>query len=276
MRLLVPSIALLAVFAASCNNTTSSNESTKNDSPNATPITLKEVPASPEYADAQLSITSMKATPVGTDSTKISFNFGVKNYELMAQTADASGKECSNSDKGQHIHFILDNKPYAALYEPKHEVTVANNTEHELLCFLSRSYHESVKSAGAMTFTHFKVTDKGMLEKMETPKTPMLFYSRPKGDYLAKDTSNVLLDFYPVNAALGADYKVKAEIKNETNGKTASFTINNWKANFLEGLGTGTITVNLILEDKNGSPVAGDYGSVSRTIHLAATEPMKH
>ncbi|MEO6833794.1 MAG: hypothetical protein ABI378_14215 [Chitinophagaceae bacterium] len=276
MRLLVPSIALLAILSASCNNTSSGNKSAKNDSAAATPITLKDVPASPQYPDAQLSITSMKATPAGKDSTKISFNFGVKNYELMAQTADANSKECSNSDKGQHIHFILDNKPYAALYEPKYEVTVPNNTEHELLCFLSRSYHESVKSPGAMTLTHFKITDKGALEKMETPKTPMLFYSRPKGDYLAKDTSNVLLDFYPVNATLGADYKVKAEVKNETNGKTANFTIDNWKANFLEGLGTGTITVNLILEDKSGAPVSGEYGAVSRTIHLAASEPMKN
>lgn len=276
MRLVLPSLLMIACFASACNNTNTGSQATVTDSAIVTPITLKEVPSSPEFPDAQLSISSMKATPVGKDSTKISFSFGVKNYELMAQTTDASGKQCSNSDKGQHIHFILDNRPYAALYEPKHEVTVANNTEHELLCFLSRSYHESVKSPGAKVYSHFKVTDKGSIEKMDADKAPMLFYSRPKGDYIGADTGKVLLDFYPLNATLGTDYKVKVEIKNENSGKTASFKLDAWKANFLEGLGTGKITINLILEDKEGKPVAGEYGAVSRTINLAASEPFKH
>ena len=110
---------------------------------------LAEVPPSPEFPDAQLGISGMQATPVGTDSVKLSIRFDVKNFDMKAQTTDAEGKQCNNSAQGQHIHFILDNRPYVALYEPKHETTVALNSEHYLLCFLSRSYHESVKSPGA-------------------------------------------------------------------------------------------------------------------------------
>ncbi len=86
-----------------------------------------------------------------------------------------------------------------ALYEPTHTATVALNSEHYVLVFLSRSYHESLKNKGAAMVYHFKVDENGKLQKMADPKTPMVFYSRPKGDYLGKDTANVLFDYYVWN-----------------------------------------------------------------------------
>src|SRR6476620_3991798 len=110
MRLTIPLFAAALLFAASCNNHTSDteNKSTDSSAKAGHEITLSDVPASPGFPDAQLGIDGMQATPVGKDSVKLSINFGVKNYELKAQTADAAGKQCNNSDKGQHIHFILD------------------------------------------------------------------------------------------------------------------------------------------------------------------------
>jgi hypothetical protein len=264
--------------AVSCNNdttttNTSSTDSTTQKAPEA--IILGDVPASPEFPDAQLSIASMTSTKVGADSAKLSFTFNVKNYELKAQTGDAGNKLCNNSEKGQHIHFILDNKPYVALYEPKHDITVPLNGEHYLICFLSRSYHESVKSKGASTTVHFKIDANGAIQKMEMPKTPMLFYSRPKGDYIGKDIDNVLLDFYPVNTTLGTDHKVKADIKNETTGATASFTLDQWTPKFIQHLGAGKATVVLSLVDKDGKAVEGPNTSVTRSITLSAAEPLK-
>lgn len=278
MRVILPVLAASLLLAActdhnSSESTTTSTTDTAALSP-AAAITLTDVPASPEFPDARLGITGIKATPVGTDSVKLSVTFDVKNFELKSQTTDAGGKLCNNSAQGQHIHFILDNKPYVALYEPKHEVTVPVNTEHYLMCFLSRSYHESVKSQGAGVLAQFKVDAKGVITRGDSVKTPMLFYSRPKGDYLAADTANVLLDFYPVNAAIGTDYKVKADVKNETTGRSASFTIDQWKPNFLHGLGTGKATVVLTLIDKNGQQVSGPNTTITREIRLAAAEPM--
>jgi len=278
MRATIPFLAAaLLLSTASCDNTGSGSESSKTDSSanNANTITLADVPVSPDFPDAQLGIEGMQATPVGKDSVKLSITFGVKNFELKAQTADADGKQCNNSAQGQHIHFILDNKPYVALYEPKHEVTVPVNSEHYLLCFLSRSYHESVKSRAAGVLAHFKLDEKGALQKLDSTASPMLFYSRPKGDYLGKDTANVLLDFYPVNTALGGDHKVKADVTNESTGKTASFTLDQWKPHFLQGLGTGKATVVLTLVDKDGTPVSGPNTTITRSINLAASEPMK-
>ncbi len=275
MRLFLLSLSAAALLAASCNNTNSGDAKSGQPAAATRPdITLADFPASPDFPNAKLAITSMSATKSG-DSAKLAFAFEVTDYKLKAQTGDAHGKRCNNSDKGQHIHFILDNRPYVALYEPKHEATVPLNSEHYLLCFLSRSYHESVKSPGAMAVAHFKIDANGGLQTLDVPKMPMLFYSRPKGDYLGGDTANILLDFYPVNAALGNDLRVKVDVKNEATGKTASFMLNEWKAHFLQNLGTGKANVSLSFVDKDGKEITGPMSSISRTINLAASEPIK-
>lgn len=271
-----------AILLASCgqsgtkSETTTATDTTKTATTTpAAPIGLKPVGNSPEFPDAQLSIASVSATKQGNDSAKVTFNFTVKNYTLGMQTADTGSKLCNNSAKGQHIHFILDEQPYTALYEPKNEVTLANNSEHYLMAFLSRSYHESLKNKGAALVYHFKIDDKGKLVKMDDPKTPMVFYSRPKGDYIGKDMTNVLLDFYVWNTNLSADgYKVKADVTPE-NGTAASFTISDWKSNFLNNLPQGKTKVTLTLLDKDGKAVEGPNTTISRSINLSADEPMK-
>lgn len=239
------------------------------------PINLIPVVGSPEFEQAELTLRSASASLIGKDSTKVSFAFDVKNYNLKNQTSDAANKQCNNSDKGQHIHFIMDNNPYVALYEPKYEMTLAKNSEHYLMCFLSRSYHESIKTKGAAFVYHFKIDENGKLEKLEDPKTPMLFYSRPKGDYLGKDTTNLLFDFYVWNATLGNDYKVKANFKNETTGQSKETTIDVWQTMFIEHLGTGKSSVSISLIDKDGNAVQGPMTSATRNIQLAAQEPLQ-
>jgi hypothetical protein len=274
MRIAIPALLFTAsLFAASCNNSTSENKSTTTAQTDS--IRLVDFPASQDFPNAQLGISGMQATKVGTDSVKLSITFDVKNYDLKAQTGDAGSKQCNNSDKGQHIHFILDNKPYVALYEPKHETTVPVNSEHYILCFLSRSYHESIKHKEAAVLAHIKVDSQGNLQRLEDPTAPMIFYSRPKGDYLGKDTANVLLDFYPAHVNLGSDQKVKVDISNESNGRKASFMLNEWKPKFIQGLGTGKATVTLTLVDENETPVQGPNTTITRNINLAASEPMK-
>lgn len=272
--------AIAAIVAtSSCNNAGTENKKDNADSAKAMPraaVAIKKVGTSPDFPGATLTMKSPTAEKAGKDSARLTFNFDVKNYELKAQTADNSGKGCNNSDKGQHIHFILDNAPYKALYEPKNEVTLANNTEHYLLCFLSRSYHESLKNKEAAVVLHFKIDEKGNYKKLDDPKTPMLFYSRPKGDYIGKDTANVLLDFYVWNTTLAADgNKVKAQVMNENLKIDTTFMINAWESNFIENLGTGKCKVMLTLVDKDGKAMEGPMTSARREFNMAAAEPMK-
>lgn len=273
MALATGVIASMALTA--CNNNTSESATTTDSTTTTTtttavPITIKPVEGSPEFADAQLGIKNVKAELQGTDSVKITIDYDVKNYELKSQTSDASSKNCNNSKDGQHIHFILDNQPYMALYEPTKTFTVAVKSEHYLMSFLSRSYHESLKTPKAGVLYHFSVDEKGKLTKMDLPKTPMVFYSRPKGDYLGADTKNLLLDFYVYNTTLAPDgNKVKVDV-NGTN-----FDIDKWQPYFIENAPMGDVTVKLQLVDKTGKNIEGVNTSVSRTAKLAEKEPMK-
>lgn len=268
-------IAAAAALLTSCGDgnkseTTETTDTATAQAANApaTEVTLTDFPSSPDFPDAKISLGTPVAMAKG-DSVSIDFSFNVQNYELKSQTPDAANKNCNNSKDGQHIHFILDSKPYVALYEPKHTATVSKNSEHYLMAFLSRSYHESIKHTGAALVFHFKVDENGKMVKMDDPKTPMIFYSRPKGDYLGKDVENVLFDFYPWNVTLGADYKVMADI----NGTVK--TIDAWKPYFLKGLPMGKNSIKLTLVDKDGKKVDGPMTEVTREFNLAADEPMR-
>ncbi|MES2703087.1 MAG: hypothetical protein V4649_10635 [Bacteroidota bacterium] len=275
----VAAAGITALTACNDSSTTTESTTTKTDTVAAAaarqPIALSAVTPSPEFPGAALGIGAVKAEKVGADSAKVTFNFNVKNYELKMQTSDKDNKMCNNSAQGQHIHFILDNLPYKALYEPKNEVTLADNSEHYLMAFLSRSYHESIKSKGAALVYHFKIDEKGNLKKLEDVKTPMVFYSRPKGDYFAGDTTNVLLDYYIWNFEPAADgYKVKADIA-PASGEATSVTLDKWEPRFINNLGTGKSKVTLTLVDKDGKQVEGPNTNVSREFNLMAQEGAK-
>ena len=193
------------------------------------------------------------------------FTFGVagETYKLGVQTEDAEQKMCANSPKGQHIHLIVDNAPYAAKYVAEFEHDVADG-DHHILAFLSRSYHESIKSPGAAVVKKVTVADKGITASNDVSE-PMLFYSRPKGTYVgAKDTEKVMLDFYLANCDLGQGYRVKAEINGEEH------MIDKWQPYYIEGMDMGENTIKLTLVDQDGNAVNTPLNPVERTFTLKA------
>ena len=74
-------------------------------------ITITKVEGSPTYENAKLSMTDV----VKVDN-EYSFSFELSNYELGIQTKNDFDNLLANSDKGQHIHFIVNNDPYSAHY----------------------------------------------------------------------------------------------------------------------------------------------------------------
>ena len=171
----------------------------------------------------------------------------------------------ANSHDGQHIHFILNNTPYVALYQPEHSVTVPVDSEHYLLSFLSRSFHESIKTEDAAKLIKFKVAADGSIEELPAPTEPSLFYSRPKGDYKGEDANVLLLDFFVANTTLAADgNKVHAVI----NGQ--EFTLDQWTPYEILNLAPGETSIKLTLVDNAGNPIAGDNVSIENKINLSA------
>ena len=199
-----------------------------------------------------------------TDSAAVNFNYEIKNFKLTDQTTDAKDKHCSNSAKGQHIHLILNNEPYLAKYDTDFILTLKEGN-YVALSFLSRSYHESLKHKKAFDLRQFYIGTsevKKKSAKVDLTK-PLLFYSRPKGEYIGEDAKKILLDFYIVNCKLSANgYKVKATI----NG--TEFMIIDWQAYAMEGLPVGETTITLELIDKNNKLVQSAFNSTTRKIIL--------
>lgn len=264
-NLTLPIIIFMLVSLVGCTSSSKKEESSTEEttaSVEETPvqISLTKAPESPQYLEATLAKKDLAIQE--TDSLyALNYSFEVANYELGAQTEDAETRGIANSGKGQHIHYIVNNGPYAAHYmsDVPDELEAGN---YVVLAFLSRSYHESVKSAGAYFIENITVGDVEAEEADLT--TPHLFYSRPKGTYKGADTEKVMLDFYLLNAELSADgNKVKATI----NGN--EFMVEEWAPYYIEGLPMGENTIKLELIDAAGNPIEGPFNAVERTITLS-------
>jgi len=218
-------------------------------------------PFSPSKAFDDASLKAM-AYIGGTFSTVI----GGASYKLGEQTTDADAKQCANSKDGQHLHLILDNEPYVAKYESSFTIDIADG-DHNLLCFLSRSYHESIKTPAAHRAALVTVKNKSITKSSEI-QGPMLFYSRPKGLYTGDDIKKVMLDFYVINAEL-PKYKVEADINGEKH------LIDKWQPYYIEGLPEGDNTITLTLLDSTGQAAKVPMNPVTRKFQLEKTPTAK-
>lgn len=248
---------LLVILLVACKNpsTVETAASTEDTTVMVRKYTLTPFTPSQEFADAALTSIDYKN---GQFATEIAGS----TYKLGEQTPDAPLKQCANSKEGQHLHLIVDTEPYVAKYTPTFEHEIADG-EHYILSFLSRSYHESLKSAAAHKAVVATVANKSF-EKTTPVSGPMLFYSRPKGLYAGDDKKKVMLDFYLVNTDL-KDHLVEAEINGEKH------MIDTWQPYYIEGLPDGDNTIKLSLLNKDSTLVNIPLNPVSRTFQLEKT-----
>lgn len=259
MRTLSLSLCLFVLFFAACNNASNTAEEGNTTSTQATTQTGEKYTLTPfanstMYQDAKLGLQSYEAG-------KFTFDVKGEGYELGQQTPDAPQKMCANSAKGQHIHLIVDNEPYSAQYVASFDYDIADG-EHYLLAFLSRSYHESLKTSAASVLQKVTIADK-TITNTEDVTVPMLFYSRPKGTYVGTaETQKVMLDYYLKNVNPMHNYQVKADINGET------YILDYWRPYYIEGLPMGTNKITLTLIDENGNTVNTPLNPVSREFIL--------
>lgn len=272
-------IALIAIpvlivsFALSnCNRKASASSTADNSSEKTAKlatmtkngITLTELYSPETFADATI-LQSTTAGITDLDKNIFGLNFTTTNYELGKQTAMTDIKSCANAVKGQHIHCIVDNEPYNAIYENSAKINAPSDGQHTVLSFLSRSYHESIKNKNAYALSSVITGMSRYTARYAAPNltSPMLFYSRPKGEYTGAEIDAVLLDFYIVNCDLSKNgYRVKAEI----NG--IQFMLDKWCGYFMEGLPVGENTVKLTLVDEKGKQVDSPYSFSERKFVL--------
>ena len=261
-------LALLFLATISCKRTKGDSDSSDisdtekvEEVAKTAPITISKLEGSPAYADAELLLGSPSNTTIA-ESGEIDFNFAVNNYELGAQTESPNAEKLANSGKGQHIHFILNNQPYSAHYEPSFKKEIPNGVHH-LVAFLSRSYHESVKNENSVVVKKMEIGPNPTDSIGIDADAPTLIYSRPKGEYAGKDTENLMLDFFVLNTTLSEDgNKVRATINGE------EFMLTEWAPYVINGLPMGEVSIQLELLDGEGNPIEGPFNKVNRTVTL--------
>ncbi|MGI8543974.1 MAG: hypothetical protein ACR2MD_10950 [Aridibacter sp.] len=235
-------------------------------------------------------LVEMPKEGVAINSSTVKIKVKVNGDVKMGKDADG---------KGNHVHVILDNQPYAAHYmwDEGFELRNVTDGEHTLRMFASRPWHESYKNEKAFKTIKFTVKDGNADEtkpttdangnKMADAKKdmegttvesstagnvdfskPLLTYSRPKGDYKGEDADAIMLDFWLSNAKLtndGGEYKVRYSI----NGGEPQM-IETWKPIWIKGWKEGKNSVKLELVDKDGKLVEnGGYNSTTREITVS-------
>lgn len=231
-------ILLISCFIISCSNSRD--------------ISITRVEGSPSYESAKIILTDT-IYQSGEDYT---FSFNIENYELGVQTQKQFEYKLANSDKGQHIHFIINNGPYSAKYSDEF-VQKLNKGNNVILAFLSRSYHESVKNSNAYYLDQIGDGNKIDLSGQ------LLFYSRPKGVYKGEATEKVLLDFYLVNTKISPQgNKVRATIQG------TEFIIDEWAPYYIEGLPKGEVSIKLELIDSKGNLIDSPFNPSERKVTL--------
>ena len=186
--------------------------------------------------------------------------------EVSLQVRDLALFKNSKLELGPHLHVIVDNQPYIAVYDTTKPLTLPDLEPgtHTLQVFAARPWHESFKNAGAYTQTSFHVFTKTQKNNPD-PALPLLTYSRPKGTYGAEP---ILLDFYLTNAPLRlsttennlADWRIRCTINEQ------SFVLDSWQSVYLKGFKPGKNWVKLEFIDGQGNTVENVFNSTIRTI----------
>lgn len=233
------------------------------------PITISPADPGAAVPDAKLTVRypAPDAVLKGGDSVRVSVSLA--GVELMAPTLGEQTKGVAYSPDGQHIHVIIDDKPYMAMYSPdSFSVGILAPGAHSFRAFPSRSWHESIKTPGAFVAYTFYVGEKKG-EPAFKQGDPLLTYSRPKGEYKGKDAAKILLDFYLANVELGPDkHKVRVSVDGTEIAK-----VDQWIPYYIENMPDGEHTVKLELLAPDGSVVPGIYNTAERkiTVNAAAT-----
>lgn len=252
---------LSLTFIVACKNEKKTEEVIEVEEIEEVKISITPLSDSPAYTDAKLMLDTPQTMTIDKVS-EVDFDFTLENYVLGDQTDSPNAQKLANSGKGQHIHFILNNQPYSAHYEPTIKKEIPAGVHH-LVAFLSRSYHESVKNEKSVVVRKLVVGENAEDNQGLDMDAPTLIYSRPKGTYVGKDAESVLLDFFVLNTELSeTGHKVIATINGE------DFTITQWAPHLITGLPMGDVTINLKLVDASGNVLPGPFNTVERKVTL--------
>ena len=194
------------------------------------------------------------------DDTNVAVRLKVTDFPLFKD---------ENLEMGPHLHFILDNEPYQAIYSVDEPIILENLAPgtHTIRVFAARPWHESFKTQGAYAETTFHILTKTQ-ENNPDSQVPLLTYSRPNGLYGAEP---IMLDFYLSHLPSEQIVKNSAteglptwRVKATVNGE--SFIIDQWQPVYLTGFKEGNNWLQLELLDEQGNNIKNIFNNTVRLI----------
>lgn len=222
------------------------------------------------YGDVQLSFQAPVPGTLAPDRGLMA-RLALTGFQLGVPTPGADRRGLAMSEDGQHVHLVVDNEPYRAVYDvtKPFSVDVAEAGFHLLRAFPARQWHESVKTDGAFTTDWFFVPDSSAARDTAEqppfdPEAPLLTYSRPKGEYVGSDADSILVDFYLSNVSIGPGpeaHRVRLTVDD-----TLSWDMTRWVPHYLLGLPSGKHRVELQLIAPDSTVVPGRYNTTRRTV----------
>ncbi|MCY7284339.1 MAG: hypothetical protein LH679_13100, partial [Cyanobacteria bacterium CAN_BIN43] len=225
----------------------------------APPPVIQELRRELDIYQPQVKILSPRADEVLQD-TKVSVRVQVQDLPTFQDEA---------LELGPHLHLMLDNQPYGAIYDPQQPI-VFDSLEpgtHTIRVFAASPWDESFKNEGAYAQTTFHLFAKTPENKPDLSK-PLLTYSRPRDSYGAEP---ILLDFYISNVPLHLvaqedseddipDWRIRCTINGE------SFIFDRWEPIYLKGLKPGKNWIQMELLDDQGNPFPNAFNNTVRLI----------
>lgn len=229
----------------------------------APPEVIQQLRPALDANQPQVTILSPQQDEVLQD-TKVAVRFQVQDLPVFKNL---------ELEMGPHLHVILDNQPYIAVYDKDKPLVFEDLPPgtHTLRVFASRPWHESFKNEGAYAQTTFHIFTK-TTDNNPNSTQPLLTYSRPKGNYGAEP---IMLDFYLTNAPLHlvaqenpkddiADWRIRVTVNNQ------SFVLDKWQPIYLKGFKPGKNWVQLEFIDELGNPLKNVFND---TVRLITYEP---
>src|SRR3989344_1839219 len=211
-------------------------------------------------------------------SNPVGIQFRIDGFALGAPSPFERAGELVNSDMGQTIHVILDNRSYIPINKPaidpldesgfyydmsyKFDLPYRlGSGMHTLRMFPARSYGESLKGENTFVALSFYVNAEESNRKMDLSQ-PYITYNEPSPLMPLLEGKPVLLDFYVTNTELSQDgYKVRLTVDG-----TFHRLLTAWQPFYIYGLKKGRHTVRLELLDAQDKRVPGEFNDVSDTI----------
>jgi hypothetical protein len=243
---LLPTLLLvgLIVLMAGCGGDAPDPGAAPSDAPAAVGTTggaadLHLIPSpgtAPDAPDARMGFVAPEEGARFAEGEPVEVTMRLTGYDLHVPTPGGDDRGLARAPDGQHVHLILNDREYRAIYDLSEPVVFEDLPAgtHVLRVFPGRDWHESVKTPGAFAMRTFHVGDGDPAPPMDL-EGPLLTYSRPVGEYAGAAADSILVDFYLSGVRLSPEgFRVRVEVDG-----VGEALINQWAPHLLVGLPDG-------------------------------------